>query len=266
MLKITVLMNDRPSRNRSLLCSHGLSILVEKSGYKLLFDFGPDWGFLNNAERLGIDLDNLDAAILSHGHYDHASGFLDFIAHGFSVPVLYVGKGFDDKKYSQHGVVFSDLSSPWNQQTALSHGIPVKEISDTLEVLPDIFVIGDFPRLHSDEIIPSRYVRYSGEKIVADDFSDEIALAIKTDNGIVLIVGCSHVGIKNIVDATIQRFGKVSTLIGGIHLSAADDKRISSTLDYLREKGITPFLCHCSGEKAEKECERIGVGDTLFFV
>ena len=76
----------------------------------------------------------------------------------------------------------------------------------------------------------------------------------------------ADIWIKNIVDATIQRFGKVPTLVGGIHLSAVDDKRISSTLDYLREKGITPFLCHCSGEKAEKECERIGVGDTLFFV
>ena len=92
MLKITALMENRPSANRALINEHGLSLIIENNGHRILFDCGQGRHFIDNAHRLGISLSDLDAVVLSHGHYDHAAGFRDLIESGIEVPVLYIGE------------------------------------------------------------------------------------------------------------------------------------------------------------------------------
>ena len=92
-MKLSVLFENAPGENKSLEYGHGLSILIEFDGRKILFDTASGPAFLRNAKRMGIDLSDLDAVMLSHSHYDHASGFRDLLEEGFEVPSLFVGKG-----------------------------------------------------------------------------------------------------------------------------------------------------------------------------
>ena len=121
-MKLSVLFENAPGENKSLEYGHGLSILIEFDGRKILFDTASGPAFLRNAKRMGIDLSDLDAVMLSHSHYDHASGFRDLLEEGFEVPSLFVGKGFFDKKYKKRGCVYSDLSAGWGMDLPTRYG------------------------------------------------------------------------------------------------------------------------------------------------
>ncbi len=266
MLRITVLMENNLSRNKALRCGHGLSLLVDTGSDRILFDTGPDDGFIFNARKLGLSLDNLKAVVVSHSHYDHAAGFRDFAEGKHSAGSLIVGKGFFGRKYAKRNSVCSDLSSGWGRRFAEGHGFTVFELSADAQIVPGVYALCGFPRRHKEEKIPSEYVKESMLGLVRDDFSDEIALAIETKEGIVLLVGCSHPGIMNIADAAYARYGRIRAIIGGIHLGKAEDERLERTLQHLSDLGTGGFyFCHCSGEKCMEKGERIATGDTLFF-
>ena len=274
MLKITALMENRSSANRALVNEHGLSLIIEKNGHRILFDCGQNHHFIDNAHRLGISLSDLDAVVLSHGHYDHAAGFCDLAESGGSVPVLYIGRDFFDRKYSRKGMRFSDLSPGWDEDFALSHCVSLKTIDSYMEILPGVAAVSDFERIHEEETIPERFVRERAGKIIHDDFHDEIVLCIDTDEGVVIITGCSHPGIMNIFDTVHERLGRnIVGIIGGMHLSEADEKRSERTFSYLRESGVDFIVpCHCSGERAAElasevfgeKCAGLSVGESLF--
>ncbi|MBO8436026.1 MAG: MBL fold metallo-hydrolase [Spirochaetes bacterium] len=266
MFRITVLMENNLSRNKALRHGHGLSLLIDTGSDRILFDTGPDDSFLFNARKLGLSLDNLSAVVLSHGHYDHASGFRDFVEAKHCAPSLFVGKGFFSRKFAAKGRVYSDLSAGWGRRFAENHGFTVFELSADAQVVPGIYAIHGFPRLHREETIASEYVKESIAGFVHDDFSDEIALAIETKDGIVLVTGCAHPGIMNIADTASARYGAIKAVVGGIHLGNADDARAGQAVDYLYSLGVRElFLCHCSGEKCAERGSRIAAGDTLFF-
>ncbi len=265
MPKLSVLLENRLSHNRALKCAHGLSVLVEHSGRRVLFDTGPDSTFLYNAHRLGVSLSDIDAVVLSHGHYDHASGFMDYMEAGYSVSELYVGKGFFDRKYSENGNVLSDLSVPWKACDAAGKGCSIIDVAETVEIFPDFFILSSFPRIH-DEIIPARYVVERDGKIESDDFSDEIAIAVRTDEGVVLIAGCSHPGIMNMADEAEKRVGPLKAVVGGVHLVSETEERTERTISYLQSKGVSSlYLCHCSGRSAEEHSTHVGCGDVIIF-
>ena len=254
MLKITALIENKPSGNRALINEHGLSLLLDNGKDRIIFDCGSGCHFLYNAHKLGISLSGLSAVVLSHSHYDHAAGFRDFAEAGYKAPRLYVGKGFFKKKYSKSGIRYTDLSAGWDEEFAISHGFALYEIAGDREILPGITIYQGFERKHPEETIPERFVKETDKGFVKDDFSDEIALSVETEKGLVLIVGCSHPGILNMVDAVKERSGKnIYALFGGTHLAEADEKRIHSSLDGLRHYGLDIIgMCHCSGQKAEE--------------
>lgn len=274
-MKLSVLFENAPGENKSLEYGHGLSILIEFDGRKILFDTASGPAFLRNAKRMGIDLSDLDAVMLSHSHYDHASGFRDLLEEGFEVPSLFVGKGFFDKKYKKRGCVYSDLSAGWGMDLPTRYGVPLCTIEGTKEISPSVFLFQGFSRTDRMESVPDSFVKEVDGKIVKDDFSDEIALGVSTDNGIVLVVGCSHPGIINIVNHVERVSGKnVFALIGGIHLKDEGKERIDHVLECLSERNISVLgLCHCTGVETKKAADKfpglelttISTGDVLFF-
>ena len=273
MIQITALMDNKMSENKALINEHGLSFLIEKDGKRILFDTGSCEHTIYNAHRLGMSLVSLDSVVLSHSHYDHAAGFRDLLENGMGSKDLFIGRNFFEKKYAFDGTKYTDLSCGFEREFVLGHNVAIHEVSAVAEITEGIYAVGDFPRVSGFETIPSRFVRRSEDGFVSDDFSDEICLVIDKGESTVMICGCSHPGITNMVKHVFSLFKKpVSAVFGGIHLNEADQKRMDETMGALFSMGLsTGGFCHCSGDRAEEVCVSSGlkachlaVGDTIF--
>lgn len=274
MIRITALMDNNPSENKALIAEHGLSFLVEASGYRLLFDCGAGANPWANAHRLGLNVNTVDAVVLSHSHYDHAAGYRDLIEAGCACKTLYTGPHFFEPKFAFNGVRWSDLSAGFSQDFLTENGIRRTVVNDCTEIFPHACLISGFPRLHSFEAIPSRFVRLTPDGFIPDDFPDEICLVLDIRDKLYVLCGCSHPGILNMIARVRAAFDKpVEAVFGGTHLMEADDARIRTTISELQSAGLKILgLSHCSGERVDqllKETEdakgcHLGAGDCVF--
>ena len=250
MVSITALMDDRPGADPRLIGEHGLSLFVGYGDKKILFDCGTSGNTARNAEKLGIDLKDLDAVVLSHGHYDHARGYRTLVREGLGSSVLWTGPGFFRKKMSRDHRGLRDLSAGFGPELLKEHQILHREVLDETELFPGVLLFTGFPRVSSFEQIPQRFLLETEEGLIPDDFSDEVAMALRVEGGLLVLVGCSHPGIVNMVSHIARRTGeKIRGVFGGTHLMEADDERIRRTVRALCDMGLeTLGLSHCSGD------------------
>lgn len=283
MITITALMDNKPSENKSLIHEHGLSLLVERDGFRVLFDCGAGEAVWYNAYRLGKDVSNIDAVVLSHSHYDHAAGYRDLIEQGDGGKILYTGPHFFEPKYAFDGVCYTDLSAGFDRKFISDYHITHHECRTMTEIAGGIYLIGGFPRVHEFERIGDRFIRLlpeqmqhgTGAAFVKDDFSDEICMAIETAKGIIILVGCSHPGILNMVEwVHTQLKQPIFGVAGGTHMVEADCGRVEKTIACLKKMGLKLLgMSHCSGEQSEEIIRKdqevmschLSVGDTIFF-
>lgn len=275
MLRITALMDNKPTEHKALIAEHGLSLYVEHNGRKILFDCGSGANPLRNAHRLGIGLKGLDAVILSHSHYDHAAGFRDLTEQGMGSGSVWTGAHFFEPKYAKEGVRYTDLSAGFDRAFLEEHRICHHQVEGTREIFPGVWLVSGFPRVCAFEKIPQRFVRRTGEGFVADDFGDEVCMALQIEGGLAVLVGCSHPGILNMISHVSKELGQpIRAVFGGTHLVEADSKRIDMTIRTLRGMGLEILgLSHCSGDAADcaicadpniQGCH-LGTGDSIFF-
>lgn len=273
-MRITALMDNKLTGRKDLMCEHGLSLLVTRDGKSVLFDCGSSEKMLYNARKLGVDLGKLDAVALSHAHYDHTGGFR-FLAEQYPVARIFTGPGFFEEKYAVSDNCYRSLAAGFDQAFLAERGISHTFVEGVVEILPGVYGISGFPRVEPMETIPERFLRLTKAGLIPDDFRDELCLALETGSGIVLLVGCAHPGIINMVRHVGARLGKpVRAVLGGTHLSEADPARIGHTVDALEEMGVTLLgLSHCSGDGAEALIRQregitachLGPGDCVFF-
>ena len=258
-LRITTLIENNSDKNNILCSEHGLSLYIEANGKKILFDTGQSGDFIKNAEKLKIDLNNLDYVILSHGHYDHSGGFRKLVEDTSKSFKLLVGNGFFNKKYKLiEGESYKFNGNSFDEEFASQNNIFIKYINEDLfNITEDIIIFSNFERKNDFEILNRKFYIKKNDKYVIDDFSDEIVLGVKHEKGLVVILGCSHVGLVNILETIIQRTGMpIYAIVGGSHLIEADEMRLNNTINYLKEKNINIFrLSHCTGDSAVEELE-----------
>lgn len=274
MLQITALMDNKLTGRKDLFCEHGLSLHISSGGKSILFDCGGSEKMLYNAKKLGVDLGQLDAVVLSHAHYDHAVGFR-YLAEQYPVGRVYTGPGFFEPKYAKSENCWKNLSAGFDEGFLKGQGIAHVAVEGMEEILPGVYAISGFPREEPMEIIPARFLRLTDAGLVTDDFRDELCLALETGEGIVLLTGCAHPGILNMVRRVHTLLGKpVRAVFGGTHLAEADIPRIQYTVDALGEMGVTLLgLSHCSGdcveamvrERGDISACHLGPGDCVFF-
>ena len=275
MVKITALMDDQPGGDPRLTAEHGLSFFVEYGENRILFDCGTSGNTVRNAEKLGIDLKDLDAVVLSHGHYDHARGYRALLEKGLGSGLLCTGPGFFRKKWSRDHRGLRDLSAGFGPELLKEKEILREEVSGERELFPGIRLFCGFPRVHSFEKIPERFVLERDGEWVPDDFADEICMTLKVDGGLLVLVGCAHPGILNMVSHIARVTGeRIRGVFGGTHLVDAEEERIRRTVRELCGLGLeTLGLSHCSGDAADCAiCARseirgchLGSGDCVFF-
>lgn len=256
-LKITTLIENNPGNNSKLYYEHGLSLYIEVGRTKILFDTGQSGDFIKNAEILKVDLNKIDYVLLSHGHYDHSGGFKKFVSKFKEPYKLIVGKDFFNSKYKLiEEINYKYNGNSFDEEFISRNNISIKYIKDDIYYISEnIMAFSNFNISNNFELLNQKFKIKNNEKYVLDKFLDEIVLAVKTDKGLVVIVGCSHVGIVNILETIMKRTNMaIYGVVGGTHLVEADDLRLNKTIDFFNENNIKILrMSHCTGEKAVKE-------------
>ena len=184
-MRITVLSDNTPGRK--LLAEHGLSLLIE-ADKRILFDTGASDVFLRNARSLGIDPDP-DIIVLSHGHWDHGNGLVRMEGKR-----LVCHPGCFAKRFSKRSGEY--LGLPLTGEEA-SGRFDLVESKNPVEISPKVAYLGEIRRSRDFEGWDTSYSFGDGSD---DMVCDDSALAVRTSKGLVIIAGCSHSGICNIVD------------------------------------------------------------------
>ncbi|MBP3495865.1 MAG: MBL fold metallo-hydrolase [Clostridia bacterium] len=226
---------ENTSYNGDFLCEHGLSLYIQAGGHNILFDMGQGDSFIKNAKKLGIDLSQVDIAILSHGHYDHGGGLEAFLEIN-SISPVYLGRyAFEPHYNGCKKYIGLDTSLVNNNRLIFVDDILKIDTGLTLFSCNDKkreFNLGSFGLtiLENDSYLP-------------DDFRHEQYLLIEEDNKKVLISGCSHKGILNIAS-----WFEADYIIGGFHFSKLPlDNTLLSYSEYLQNLNTVFYTCHCTG-------------------
>ena len=265
-IRITTLIENTSGEHLGLETEHGISFLIEVNGKSYIFDTGQSGSIVKNAGKMGLDLTKVEKIILSHGHYDHSGGLLPLLDSGAgpSGAELIVHKDFFVPKYGIEGARTEFLGNDFTPEDLRSRGFDIKQISSDLQALGDgIHVVSNFDRTHQQEKINERFVLLKDGVLEVDDFGDEIMLAIETPKGLVLIAGCSHPGIMNMIDTVKKRLGTgIYAVIGGTHLVEADDDYLNAAVEFFNELDCELIgVSHCTGPRAMERLKN----DSRFF-
>ena len=242
---------NRPDRH--FVAEQGLSIMVEnENGQRVLVDTGStEMVFLNNLRLLDLEPKDIHAVVITHGHYDHCGALVPFIEAG--VPIYAHPKTFSGKRYSTAGESRVDISPPQKVLDALSKAKLIHS-PQGVEILPGIRTSGEIPRTNDFEHTMN-FLREEEGKVVEDPIIDEQALIVSTKKGLVVIAGCSHPGIVNIVTHAKKSTpgARMHMVIGGFHMASASQERIRKTMEQLKNLGVDRIApLHCSGFEATK--------------
>jgi 7,8-dihydropterin-6-yl-methyl-4-(beta-D-ribofuranosyl)aminobenzene 5'-phosphate synthase len=214
---------------------HGLSLYVEWRGVKLLFDMGQSGLFAQNAEALGVDLSAVDAAVLSHGHYDHGGGLSTFLALNDHAPVYVHADAFLPHYNGTEKYIGLDPTLRDHPRLVFTR--------QTLSIFEGatLHAGGDFSRLRGSEA--SGLTERVGNRFVPEDFRHEQYLLLEENGRRVLLSGCSHRGILDIARQFLP-----DVLIGGFHFSKRPlNGELREAAESLGSLPITYYTCHCTG-------------------
>ena len=244
-----------------LIAEHGLAMLLEYGGNKILFDTGATDILAKNAETLGIDFSEISAVVLSHGHNDHTGG----LAHFSGDCVVYASSEIDKRRFSIHsGAPVRDISMPSNSVDKLK-SMNWQKIDSFTEIFDGIFLTGTISRESSEDTGGPFFLDAQGD--VVDTISDEQALLFASG---VLVQGCCHSGIINTLEHCKKYRSDIAihTIIGGLHLLNASQERLVQTAEYLNSYGIKKlYALHCTGQNAieflSEKCPTIEIYNTI---
>ena len=259
-MRITTLVENRPSpHDPTLQAEWGLSQCIEIGGRRLLLDMGASDLFARNAERLGIDIASIDAAVLSHHHSDHGGGLRRFFELNDHAPV-YLGPA---PAGEPTGRLFGLLSRRIGLDAGVmaTHGARFRTVQQRTEILPGVFVLPGIGGRHSK---PSGnkvlFVRV-GKEFIPDDFRHEVVVALREGDTLAVLTGCSHSGVLNMVETVQREFPglPIRAVVGGFHLVALPPfNRMSDRADDIAALGHkildlgvdVAWTGHCTGDKA----------------
>ena len=256
-MKITALLENTTER-QDVKSEHGLSLFIKANGKTVLFDMGQTDLFSKNAEKLGVDLKEVDFAVLSHGHYDHGGGLKTFLEINKTAKV-YINEHAFEPHYNGERYIGLDLS--------------LLDYKDRIIFTSDEYEICDGFKIYScnDKERP-QYMgsfglnKMENDKLVPDDFIHEQYLLIEENGKKILISGCSHKGVLD-----IENWFEPDYLIGGFHYSKLPlDNKLIEYAKRLDAHDTKYFTCHCTGkeqadfmEKYMDKLEYLSCGKTI---
>lgn len=248
---------ENTSCQENLRAEHGLSLYLETGNRRILFDAGQSGIFVENAEKLGIDLSRVDTVILSHGHYDHGGGLTRFLEQNHTAAIYASARCFGDFYNGTEKYIGLD---------------PALKACDRFVPVTDTTSLGDGLTLIPATQVPTPYpVESYGLNIREDgcfrpdDFLHEQYLLLEESGKRILFSGCSHRGILNIAS-----YFHPDALIGGFHFKKLDPQGDGKTVltqaaKTLLELPTVYYTGHCTGA-AQYEFLKAQMGDRLSYL
>ena len=253
-MNITTLIENTAGRT-DMLAEWGLSILVELDGLTVLLDSGESGSVVHNASELGIDLSTIDKIVLSHSHCDHTGGLRELLMVMRKQVEIIAHPDIWDAKYVKRPgeAEYSYIGIPFQREELESLGASFTLTNEPIWISDRIVTTGEIPMLTGYEKIDSNlYVK--GEGVFhPDPLKDDLALAIKGAQGLIVVTGCAHRGIVNTLHHAQKLTGvdTIDTVLGGTHLIRATQEQIELTIAELKEFGVRRLgVCHCTGFRA----------------
>lgn len=260
-MKISVLVDNTTLKHT--YGEWGASHYIEDNEVRILFDLGRTDLFLKNANKLKIDLFNTQYVALSHGHFDHTHGIIDLIRF-FS---LAENDNIKKPQIIAHPITFEKRVDLKDRENGTN--ITANELKTQFDV-----IYSEKPFYLTDKLIflgeIERKNDYEGKKVlgkieqcgimVDDYFVDDTALVYKTDDGIVIVAGCAHSGICNIIEYAkkVCNDERVIDVVGGFHLLECDTIEFYKTIEYFKNSNIRQIHpCHCTNLQAKIELSKV---------
>lgn len=255
-MKVVMLLENTSSDPR-LTAEHGLSLYIETEKHRILFDTGQSDAFSRNAEILGIDLRDVDVAVISHGHYDHTGGLARFLEINHHAPVYVRRRAFERHRSGDGRNIGMDTSLAEHPQIVLTEGRVSLDDGLWLDDCND----RERPfASHSGNLLMFRNGRF-----MPDDFFHEQYLNIRENGRLITISGCSHKGVLNIL-----HWLRPDVFIGGFHFMSLDPEKdgraeLDGAAAALSGLPTTYCTCHCTGQKQFELLKRT-LGDRIRYL
>ena len=266
-IRITIL-SENSAIMGDFLAEWGLSILVETEGLNILLDTGRSISASYNIDSLEVDLSRIDKIVLSHGHRDHTGGLRQVLSKMNKEIEIIAHPDIWEAKYNRRkGEKYRFIGVPFARQELESLGARFNLTTKPVKITDCITTTGEIPMITGFEEIEDKLFVKEGGDFKPDKLLDDLALVLKTEPGLVVILGCAHRGIINTLYHAQQLTGvkPIHTVLGGAHLISASEEQIWLTLAALRELGVQRLgLCHCTGLPATSLLAQ-EFGDKFFF-
>ena len=267
MINTTILI-DNISNREDLVAEWGLAMLIEYDGMRILLDTGASGQFAENARVLGVNLADVDFAVLSHAHYDHSDGMAIFFETNKSAK-MYLSPHAGENCYhifresnivnletTDENIVY-DEDGEYKKYDGIAQGwlekykdrivyadAGIDEIAEGVYLVPHTT-----PGLEVLGEKVGQYVKI-GDEYIPDDYSHEQSLVFRTDAGLVVFNSCSHAGVDNIIHEVEAAFPgqQVTSMIGGFHLFMFDEDEVREQARRIAATGIKHIVTgHCTG-------------------
>jgi 7,8-dihydropterin-6-yl-methyl-4-(beta-D-ribofuranosyl)aminobenzene 5'-phosphate synthase len=244
-IKISILCEDQAKMgymDKIFLAQHGFSVFIEAEK-NILFDTGSTDVFISNAALFGIDLNATDLIVLSHGHWDHTNGLKALHAKGIKKKLLVHPGAFVDRRKATgeyNGILYNREEMAEKFDLTLS--------KEPYQITSSIYFLGEIPRVNDFEAQKTTFFYMNENERLQDFIMDDTALAIATENGLVIVAGCSHAGICNIVEYAkkVCNQDKIHVVLGGFHLLGNSDQ-LEKTVEYFLKNPVEHlYPMHCT--------------------
>lgn len=212
----------------------------------VLFDTGQTGVVTENADRLGLDVD-FETIVLSHGHDDHTGG-LEAVLDRLEEPTVYCHPSVWTDRYLEGKDGRRSIGIPYTREE-IERVATIVEHTEPVEVAPGIHALGEIPRRHPDATV-GLIDDEDGPR--ADPVRDDQSLAVETDDGLGLVLGCGHAGLRNTIEYAESVLGDdVRYVVGGTHLRAFDERTVRALATWLEGRLEVFAGTHCTGATAQ---------------
>jgi len=249
-IRITTLSEN--TANLGLIGEWGLSILIEADGLRILFDTGQSFSVTHNARVLKVDLSKIDKLILSHGHFDHTGGLREVLSQIAAMDII-AHPDILNPKFAVREDTEMSIGFPFDRKELEDMGARFNLTKEPAWLTENIVTTGEIPMVTDYEQVDTGMSIKDGESLQPDPLIDDLAMGIRTELGLTVILGCAHRGMINIIRHLQELTGeeRVYCVVGGTHLLNATNERLTKTVADLRKTGIQRLgVSHCTGFNA----------------